>query len=60
MEVWQVGMFLGPDGDPVIRGARQLTTKSDRGSEPAKPGSDPTLAARIARQKRLQQEAGAT
>jgi hypothetical protein len=56
MEVWQVGMFLGPNGsDPVIRGARQLSTRSDTDG-PGKPPADRTLAARIARQKRLEQE----
>ncbi len=58
MEVWQVGMFLGPAGaDPVIRGSRHLQVKSDE-STPGKPdpSTDKSLAARIAAHKRRQQE----
>ena len=66
MELWQIGMFLGPgDTDPVIRGSRQLVTKSDNEDTPSgRPPSDPTLSARIARQKererQQQQEADPT
>ena len=65
MELWQVGMFLGPgETDPVIRGARQLVTKSDEDVPSERPPGDPTLSARIARQKererQQQQEADPT
>lgn len=29
MEIWQVASFLGVSGDPVIRGARTLSKRSD-------------------------------
>jgi hypothetical protein len=60
MELWQIGMFLGPDGgDPVIRGARQLTVKSDTDKPAAglHPTADRSVAARIAAHKARQQQA---